>query len=105
MARLFPRQTADRLQWPAVCPSHRIQLSKNVILPRPGFGRLGMDGGRLAQAHSALATALPRCRVLHCSRLDPLGVGIAQLTTEWRLPIRQKLPRLQNRPAQAAGGF
>jgi len=68
MARLCPGQTADRRQGPAVCPSHKIQLSKNLILPRPGFGRLGMGGGRLARAHSVLASALPRCRVLRCFR-------------------------------------
>jgi len=71
MARLCPGQTADRRQGPAVCPSHKIQLSKNIILLRPGFGRLEMGGGRLAQAHSVLATALPRCRVLRCFRSPP----------------------------------
>ena len=105
MARLSPGQTADRRQRPAVCPSHKIQLSKNIILLRPGFGRLGMDAGRLARAHSVLATALLHCRVLLLLQIRAFRADLARGTAERRSPSRRKLLILQNRPAQAVRSF
>ena len=81
-------QTADRRQWPAVCPSHTIKFSKNAILPRPGFNNSHVLGECARQAARAglRAVAFRGCfnpandfnfcmaNVVNSRRLDFAGV-------------------------------